>query len=200
VNTQAPSGTLVRYWLYNSVQPGNTNSLQDMPVTRDSNSAPAATTLYAYSTDQSSSAGRYVAAPAATTGAGAAYVASWLYNMPATSAIKGLGEITLWAAPQSGLTTASPTFQVVVQKVGAAGATTTLDTETLTVTNWGCTGFRPVSIPLGSGNQFNQAKTINTGESIRVSVFVTNSVPMVLAYGTSTFQSELSLPYSSGIG
>ena len=186
--TSTPNGaTMVRYWLYNAGQPGNVNAAADQPVTRDSGTAPAAGSLYDYSSDLApGTAGRYVN----TSGTAVATTASWLYQMPAASQVKkGTGELTLYAAPASGLATATPGFTVTVTVNNAA-----FSSGTFPATAWGCTGFRAVSVQLPMPN--NQSIAANA--SIRVSV--TSSVPVYFAYGTNTFASELELPYTSGNG
>jgi hypothetical protein len=170
-----------------------------MPVVRDPGSPPAASSLYAYSTDLTSSAGRLLDAPAGTN-TSAAFVASWTYQMPANSVLKGNGSLTLYAATPSGLTTSRPQFAVYLDKVDMNGnLVSTLDTATYLAptAGWGCTGFAPFSVALdGIPNNVS----ISANQRLRVRVMVTNSVPMLLAYGTGTFPSQLALPFSSGVG
>ncbi len=195
--TSAPGGTLVRYLLQNYLQPGDTVAGINQPVARDSGAALMAGSLYNYSTDLHSAAGRYLQFG---TGPGANQLLSWTYVMPATSVLKGQGAVTLWARPASGLTTDKPSVRVVIERLNSAGAAQqTLGTLDYTASaGWGCTGMRPfsLSLPTIGGN----GQKVLANEQIRVSVRLLNAVPMVFGYGTSAYASELNLPYKSGLG
>jgi prepilin-type N-terminal cleavage/methylation domain-containing protein len=192
-----PSGaTLVRYYVYNPSQPGNTVASQDMPVLRDTGTPPAAGSLYDYSTDLlASTAGRELqySATGATT---SPYLASWLYQMPSASSVKkGSAELTLFAAPANGSATAQPNFSVSL-----TNGATTLGTGTFSTPagGWGCSGgYRAFTVTMALPNNSN---TIATNGLLRVNVTLTNNVPVLLAYGTATFPSEFSVPYTGGNG
>lgn len=189
VSMSAPGGTLVRYYPGNSSIAGNTVAQNDMPMTRDGGALPAAGSLYNYSTDLHSVAGRAVSGVAAT----------WLYNVPAASELKGNGEVTFWAATPSGSTTDTPVFKVTLERLNSAGVVQVLlDTATFSATSgWGCAGFRPVSVPLaGLGNSI----TISANAKLRLRVQVTNGVPMRLAYATAAYPMTMTLPYKTGLG
>jgi hypothetical protein len=64
--------------------------------------------------------------------------------------------------------------------------------------NWGCAGFQPFSLALGSFN--GNGVSLPANQLLRVRVIVNNATPMLLAYGTGTFASSLTLPYASGLG
>jgi hypothetical protein len=185
-------GTLYQYYLHNVLP--NVNNTTAQSTLTISKSAPTGGTLWDYSTDLSSVAGRQLNAPA---GAGPASVADWRYQMPATSKLKGTATATIYAAPVSGLSSATPSFTVTMDRLNSAGTSLgTLGTATFTSV-WGCTGYRPFTVSFsfsGSG------QTIGANEQIRLQVKVTNAVPMQLAYDTSTFPSGMVLPVTSGVG
>lgn len=196
----APSGTVVRYYLNNPSYPGDTPASYDLPMSRDGGAPPAGSQLYAYSSNVTANVGRYLAAGTAST---LTDKASWLYQMPATSVLKGSGAITLWAMADSGSSATVPDFTVTLEHLSSTGTLLTTLVPTVAVnlagTDWAsCNGMRSFSVsfamPNGSGT------TINANEKLLLTVAVTNSVAVRLAYDTSTFPSELQLPYKSGLG
>jgi prepilin-type N-terminal cleavage/methylation domain-containing protein len=199
VNTSAPSGTMVRYYLNNPSQPSSTNASLDMPVVRDSGTTQPADPLYAYSQDQVASAGRYLQSGTSGT---AVDLASWTYQMGAASILKGTGSITLWATTASGITTQAPAFSVTLELLNSDGTVADASFATASYTTpasgWGCAGFRPVSLSFGS---FNGSGTpVGLNQKLRIKVKVTNAVPVLLAYGTAGYPTEMQLPVSVGLG
>ncbi len=189
-STSAPSGTMVRYYPRNPNQPGNTTAALDMPITRDTGSPPAASDLFNYSTDLHTAAGRYLGAGSAT----------WAYGMPANSVFKGDGEVTIWAAPADGSLTARPSFAVTLDLLSSAGTfVSTLDTQTYDTpsTGWGCAGLRPVSFAL---DDIANDTAVLKDQKLRLTVRVTNGVPVRLGYGTAVYPMTMTLPYKSGLG
>jgi type II secretory pathway pseudopilin PulG len=195
VSTSAPGGTIVRYYFTNASTPGNTTAQTGMPLLRDTGSALGAGPLFDFSTDLSSAAGRYLD-QGTTTSTAPRNVASWLYTMPAASTVKGSGAVTVWAAPPTGVTTLTPQFQVVVDVVG--GSTLGSATFTTPSPGWGCAGFRPFTMSIV--NQTGSGVAVGANQQLRVRVLLLNSVPMLLAYGTTSYPMELDLPYSKGQG
>ena len=182
--------TMQQYYLYNPSQPGNTVAAQSMPILHGS--APSSGPLYAYSTDQSPNAGRYLGySPSGSTGA--AFLASWTYQMPqgSTFAKGGVGELTMLAAPYSGNATDAPQIQVTFSVPG------TTMTSVFQPSSWGCSGFRAFSVPI---NLPNGKTTVSTSAPMTVTVKLLNNVPMYLAYGTGTFASEFTVPFATGNG
>lgn len=196
-STNAPGGTMVRYYPGNPGQPGNTTAGSDMPMIRDGGTAPAAGNLYNYSTDLHSQAGRYLGAGVSTA---AVDVATWTYGMPAASTLKGFGEVTLWAGPAGGSLTARPAFAVTVDLLSSTGAfIRTMTTGTYTTpSDWNCAGLRPLPIDLASITGTGEAVAAN--QKIRLSVRVTNGVPVRLGYGTGAYPMTMTLPFESGLG
>jgi prepilin-type N-terminal cleavage/methylation domain-containing protein len=190
------SGTLYQYFFHNqSVNDTNTAALATMPISK---AAPVSTTLWDYATDLlPATAGRYLNAPA---GSGSGYIADWRYGMPAATTFKGTPTVTIYAMPATGLPTASPSFTVTINHLNSTGSTV-LDTDSTTFTppvgGWGCTTFRPFTVGFTfSGNTWSLA----ANDQLQVLVKVTNSVPVLLAYDTTSFQSGLQLPVKSGVG
>lgn len=199
VTTSAPGGTMVRYYPYNPDQPGNTIASASMSMSRDTGSPPASGALYNYSTDLHAVAGRKLVA-GGTTAVGD--VATWTYNMPATSKLKGTGEVTVWAQPADGSLTARPAFRLQLDIVDATG-TVLAAIGTLSYTTpesgWQCAGLRPFSVQIpdsygGSG------LTVEANRKLRLRVDVTNGVPVRLGYGTAAYPMTVTLPYKSGLG
>jgi prepilin-type N-terminal cleavage/methylation domain-containing protein len=190
------SGTLYQYFFHNqSVNDTNTAALATMPISK---AAPVSTTLWDYATDLlAATAGRFLNAPA---GSGSAYIADWRYGLPAATTFKGSATATIYAMPASGLPIASPSFTVTFNHLNSTGSTV-LDTDSATFTppvgGWGCTTFRPFTVGFTfSGNTWS----IAANDQLQVLVKVTNSVPVLLAYDTTSFQSGLVLPVKSGVG
>jgi hypothetical protein len=119
--------------------------------------------------------------------------------MPAASKLKGTATATIFAAPASGVSTVSPTFSVTLSHLNSTGTSVLAgDTTTTTFTSaWGCAGFRAFTVQLDTDNS---GWTIAANDLLQVTVRVTNAVPMVLAYDTTTFTSGLILPVVSGVG
>lgn len=188
---------MVRYYPANPSQPGNTTAGLDMPMLRDAGTPPAAGDLYNYSTDLHAVAGRYL-----QTGAGSSTseLASWTYGMPANSVLKGEGEVTLWVAPANGSLTAQPAFSVRVDLLSSSGAfVRTLTTGSYgTPSGWNCVGLRPVPIDLADITGSGEAVAAN--QKLRLSVRVTNAVPVRLGYGTGAYPMTMTLPVKSGLG
>jgi len=200
VTTSAPGGTMVRYYPLNPDQPGDTTARTGMSLQRDTGTPPAVGSLYNYSTDLHALAGRRLLTGTSTSTA-ASQLASWTYAMPATSVIKGEGEVTLHATPADGNTGARPSFAVYVDLVNANGTlAATLGSATWTTpeSGWGCTGFRALSLPIVSIAGSGQAVTAN--QQVRLRVVATSAQPVLLAYGTATYPMTLTLPYKSGLG
>ena len=190
VTTNAPSGTMIGYYPGNPSQPGSTAAAFTMPVARNAGMPPAASLLYNFSTDLHTAAGRNVDGTAAT----------WSYSMPATSVLKGNGEVTVWAATPTGSLTARPDFAIVLQLFSPTGDLLgTIDTATYATPSagWNCAGFRPVSVSFGA---IPNDTVIAANQQLRLSVRVTNSVPMRLAYGTQAYPMTMTLPFKSGLG
>ncbi|MGZ6792887.1 MAG: type IV pilus modification PilV family protein [Mycobacteriales bacterium] len=199
VNGTGNGSTVVRYYLGNPNYPSNTNASLDMPVTRDSGTPPTGALLYDYSQDLSTAAGRYLRMGTAAT---ADQVATWTYQMPANSSLKGTGSATFWATPASGLSSDAPAFAITFDLLNSDGTVKTANfapavTYSSPTTGWGCSGFRPFSVSMGNWNTKTQVKA---NQKLRISLRVTNTVPVLLAYGTSAYPSEMQLPYAAGIG
>ena len=200
VVTLAPQGTLVRYYPENPDQPGDTLGALDMPIIRDGGVPLAAGDLYNYSTElHTATAGRYIELGATTT---ARHVASWTYGMPAKSVLRGLGEVTLWAGPANGSPLALSTLRIKLEQLTSAGVLiaqlATVD-YVAPVLGWGCTGLRPLPLPIvdiATGN----GTTINKDEKLRLSVTVLSGAPVRLGYGTAAYPMTMTLPYKSGLG
>jgi type II secretory pathway pseudopilin PulG len=198
----APGGTLVRYYLQNPDQPGDTTARVDMPVQRDTGTPPAIGPLYNYSTDLHTVAGRKLVRdtdPSAPDGP--SEVANWTYEMPGDSTLKGDGSVTFWAAIANGVTTARPSFSVTLDVLSASGTylRTVGSTSYVTpTTGWGCTGYQRVAVSLidinGSGDK------VAANEKLRLSIRETGGVDVLLAYGTAAYPTRMTLPYKSGLG
>jgi hypothetical protein len=96
--------------------------------------------------------------------------------------------------------TDAPAFAFKLELLDSAGSyVSTLATASYAtpVTGWGLPGFRPISVQFGN---LPNNTTVSANQRLRLSVSLTNGVPVVLAYGTTLFPSEMSLPYSSGQG
>ena len=194
--TQAPGGTMIRYYPYNPDQPGSTTGRVGMPLQRDNNFPPAVGNLYNYSTELHAAAGRYLGSGV---GSSPSQVASWTYQMPATSVLKGKGEATFWATPVD--PTATPHFSIKLEVLAADGTTTVQSFPSVALVPsgaWACAGMRPFSVQLvdvgGSG------ATVLANQRLRLSARVTNGVPVRLGYGTASYPATLTLPYSNGLG
>lgn len=192
-SASAPGGTAVRYYLANPGQPGNTDAAVGMPVNKDAGALPGQAELYAYSQDLSASAGRYLDDTAAGTPRS---IASWSYQMPATSTLKGTGALTLYAAPASGTAAPAPAFSVRLDVVTTTSSTT-IATATAAPPAWGCAGYRAFGVELALPNS---GTTVAANATLRLTVTTANAVPVRLGYGTSTFPSALVLPYKTGVG
>jgi type II secretory pathway pseudopilin PulG len=201
LTANSKNGTAVSYSLYNPSTPSpNTVASQAMPVSK---TAPATSTLYDYSTDlDATSAGRKLLGG---TGDGSApYVASWSYGMPASSTIPANGngandsngEVSVYAGT-NGVATATPTFTATLKLVNG-NTTTTLASGTYTTpaAGWGCSGGYHrvwIDLPLPSS-----ATTVPANANLVLSL--SSSVAVYLAYGTTTFPMEFSVPYTAGVG
>lgn len=195
------SGTPVSYSLYNPSEPSNTAASQSMPVLK---TTPTQSTLYDYSTDlDSASAGRKLVGG---TGDGTArYVATWAYGMPNSSTIPAdgnganhaNGEVSIYAST-GGNAAATPTLTATLQMV-SGGTTTTMATGTYVTpsSGWGCNGgFHKVWIYLDL-----PGVTITVPANAIIKLSISSSVPTYLAYGTTSFPMEFSLPYTTaGMG
>lgn len=195
------TGTPVSYSLYNPSEPSNTTASQAMPVLK---TTPTQSTLYDYSTDLDAvSAGRKLSGG---TGDGSApYVATWTYGMPSTSTIPANGnganasngEVSIYAST-GGNAAATPTFTATLQMV-SGGTTTTLATGTYVTpsSGWGCSGgFHKVWINLDLPGS---TTTVPANAILKLSI--SSSVAAYLAYGTTSFPMEFSLPYTTtGMG
>ena len=197
----APGGTLINYYPTNPSQPGDTTSSVGMPVARDAGSPPSQGTLYNYSTEYSAGvAGRYLE-PGTILDTAPRNVASWHYRMPAASVLKGNPAVTFYATPAGVSLAAAPKFTVVLDVLDSAGAVVKSLGQTSYTTaapGWQCSGHRSVSLALPAigGN----GEPVAANQTIRVRVLVTNAVPVRLAYGTSSYPMQLTLPYKSGLG
>jgi len=195
------SGTAVSYSLYNPNEPSNTAASQAMPVLK---TTPTQSTLYNYSTDlDSASAGRKLIGG---TGDGTArYVATWTYGMPSSSTLpadgnganNANGEVSIYAST-GGNATATPTFTATLQVVNGS-TTTTISTGTYTTpsSGWGCSGgFHKIWIYLDL-----PGTTITIPANAILKLSISSSTATYLAYGTTSFPMEFSLPYSTaGMG
>lgn len=200
VAPSAPGGTNVRYYPYNPDQPGNTVARIGMPLQRDTGTPPAIGSLYNYSTDLHTLAGRKLLTGTSSS-LTADQVASWTYAMPAKSVIKGEGEVTFYATPADGNLAATPAFSLhvdVLNSDGTLAAALGSATYQTPSTGWACTGFRAVSLPVvnvgGSGQE------VQANQSIRLRIVVTTTDPVLLAYGTGSYPATLTLPYKTGLG
>lgn len=197
----APGGTLIRYYMGNPSQPGDTASSVGMPVSRDAGSPPSQPTLYNLSTEYSTGvAGRYLEQGSLASTA-PRNVASWHYTMPAASVLKGNPSVTFYATPASGALSAAPAFTVVLDILDSTGSVVASLGQadyTPAGVGWQCTGHRAVSLELPSigGN----GEPVAANQTVRVRVLVTNAVPVRLAYGTASYPMQLTLPYKSGLG
>jgi hypothetical protein len=195
------TGTPVSYSLYNPNEPSNTAASQPMPVLK---TTPTETTLYNYSTDlDATSAGRKLIGG---TGDGTArYVATWNYGMPGSSTIPANGnganasngEVSLYAST-GGNAAAVPTFTATLQVVNGS-TTTTIATGTYVTpsSGWGCSGgFHKVwiNLPLPT-----TSTTVPANANLVLSI--SSNIATYLAYGTTSFPMEFSLPYTTaGMG
>lgn len=197
--TSAPGGTMVRYYPYNPSQPGDTVASGSMTMNRDGGSPPVSGSLYNYSTDLHSAAGRKLNAG----GTQSTFdVATWQYNMPATSKLKGNGEVTVWARPADGSLTAAPSFRIrldVVDAVGAVVSTIGTLSYSTPAGGWQCAGMRPFSVQVPDSYS-GGGLDVNANHKLRLRVDVTNGVPVVLGYGTAVYPMTVTLPYKSGLG
>lgn len=195
------SGTSVSYSLYNPNQPSNTAASQAMPVLK---TTPTQSTLYNYSTDlDATSAGRKLVGG---TGDGTArYVATWMYGMPSSSTIPAdgnganhaNGEVSIYAST-GGDATATPTITATLQIVN--GSTTTQIATGTYVTpssGWGCGGgFHKVWI-----YEDLPGTVLSVPANAYLKLSISSTTPIYLAYGTTSFPMEFSLPYTTaGMG
>lgn len=201
LTANSKNGTSVSYSLYNPNEPSNSAASQAMPVLK---TTPSQSTLYNYSTDlDATSAGRKLIGG---TGDGTArYVATWTYGMPSSSTIvangnganASNGEVSIYAST-GGDATATPTFTATLKMVNGA-TTTTIATGTYVTPagGWGCSGgFHKVWIDLSLPSS---ATTVPANASLVLSI--SSSSATYLAYGTTSFPMEFSLPYSTaGMG
>lgn len=197
--TSAPGGTMVRYYPYNPDQPGDTVASGSMTMSRDAGSPPASGDLYNYSTDLHAAAGRKLNAAGTQS---ASDVATWQYNMPATSKLKGNGEVTVWAQPANGLLTAAPSFRIRLDVIDATGTVvSTIGTLSYSTpaSGWQCAGMRPFSVQVPDSYS-GSGLDVAANRTLRLRVDVTNGVPMVLGYGTAAYPMTVTLPYKSGLG
>jgi type II secretory pathway pseudopilin PulG len=200
VATEAPEGTMVRYYPVNPDQPGNTVASTSMPVQRDAGAPPSQQLLYNYSTELHGLAGRELQ-PGSTSSTSAAQLASWNYTMPSTSKIKGKGEVTLYAMPADADPNARPTFTVVIETLKVNGTVdTVLGTATYTTpeSGWGCETFRPISLSIVDTG--STAIEVKQNRQIRLRVVNTGSADVILAYGTQGHPMTMTLPYVEGLG
>lgn len=197
--TSAPGGTMVRYYPYNPSQPGDTVASGSMSMSRDAGSPPASGDLYNYSTDLHSAAGRKLNGGGTES---ASDVATWQYNMPATSKLKGAGEVTVWARPADGSLTAAPAFRIRLDVVDAVGTVvSTIGTLSYGTpsSGWQCAGMRPFSVQVPDSYS-GSGLDVAANSKLRLRLDVTNGVPVVLAYGTAAYPMSVTLPYKSGLG
>jgi hypothetical protein len=194
VPTASPGGgsTSTSYYLANgATNTDNTVAAALMPANRLT--APISTTLWDYSTDlAATTAGRYIA----TSGTATATTPEWRYQFAGATKLVGTGVVTLWGAPASGSSSTSLTFTVTVRSLSSTGTVlSTLASSTAGSGSWGCAGFRPfgISVPFGSGNGTTLAA--NTFLDVTVTV---SGAPALLAYDTTTFNSQVVLPVKSG--
>lgn len=200
VAASAPGGTNVRYYPMNPSQPGDTLAATDMPLQRDAGTTPAAGSLYNYSTDLHSAAGRKLASGTSTSSA-ASQVASWTYSMPSNSVVKGSGQVTFYATMADGSTTARPAFEVYLDRLNADGSLAgSLGSASYTTpaAGWGCAGYRPVSLSIVnvSGNGLE----LPANSKLRLRVVMSSADPVLLAYGTADYPMSLTIPYKDGLG
>jgi len=189
----APGGTVTDYWLHNgSSNRNNTTTQAIMPFDKTS---PLSTSLWNYSTDWHSVAGRYLNAPS---GPGSDYIADWRYQLPATSELKGQATLTLWAAPDAGLASAQ-TFTFALERLSSTGAPLgVFSNAVFSLGPQACSGLRRFTVSLSMPNS---GQSVGTNEFLKLTVKATGTaVPMVLAYDTTMFVARLQLPVKSGSG
>jgi len=195
------SGTPVSYSLYNPGQPSNTTASQAMPVLK---TTPTQSTLYDYSTDLDAvSAGRKLLGGVGN--GSAPYVATWMYGMPSSSTIPAdgnganhaNGEVSIYAST-GGNASATPTITATLQVVNGS-TTTTIATGTYSTpsSGWGCNGgFHKIWI-----YEDLPGTTITVPANAYIKLSISSSTAIYLAYGTTSFPMEFSLPYTTaGMG
>jgi hypothetical protein len=168
------------------------NTAATSPLTMNKVSTPTSTTLWNYSTDLSTAAGRYLA----TTGTTLATTAEWRYQFAATTKLVGTGTVTLWGMPASGVSTSSLGFTVTVQKLSSAGVVqSTVATATVTPASWGCGGLKPFGVQVAFGGGSGTSFSANQIISIKVTA---QGSPALLAYDTTSYPAAAILPVKSG--
>lgn len=186
------SCTVKTYYLHNAV-PNSGNTVAQGPMPSDANT-PTATTLYEYSTDLSTDAGRYVKAGASGSGeTDVTKVADWRYQIPtATGALyNGTAEVTLSAVLASKSLTAPMTVNIYI----GSGQNSNMSSFTLagsgsyTLNPWGSASFQTftVSIPISN-------LSIAKNKYLVIRAEVGTSSDMELAYDTTTYASNASMP------
>jgi prepilin-type N-terminal cleavage/methylation domain-containing protein len=184
--------TPTTYYLANgATNTTNTTASALLPIARLA--PPVSTTLWDYSTDlAANTAGRYLS----PSGTSVATAVDWRYQLSSATKIVGNGVLSLWAAPVSGNPADPLVVTVTVRQLNSSG--TVLATFTSTAYGsgaWGCSGPQNfgVSIPFGNGN----GTSFSANDFIDVQVSVSGA-PAELAYDTTTFSSNLTLPIKSG--
>jgi prepilin-type N-terminal cleavage/methylation domain-containing protein len=184
--------TPTTYYLANGgTNTTNTLASAVLPIARLA--PPVSTTLWDYSTDlAANTAGRYLS----PTGTSVATAVDWRYQFSSATQIVGNGMLSLWAAPASGNPADPLVVTVTVRQLSSSG--TVLSTFTGTSYGsgaWGCSGPKDfgVSVPFGTGN----GSSFSANDFIDVQVSVSGA-PAELAFDTTTFSSNLTLPIKSG--
>jgi prepilin-type N-terminal cleavage/methylation domain-containing protein len=184
-------GTLQSYTLHNAAtNTADTVASSTMPFDK---ALPTSTTLWRYSTDYSTEAGRLLAA-GGTSGSGASALADWRYQLPGDTTLKGDASVLLYVA---GSAYASVT-QTVQAQLDDVTSGTTLSTDSYTGTFTCATGFTPLRLKLSLANA---GVSVAHNDVLRLRVWMSGTTAGArLAYDTTGFPSVLDLPLFSGNG
>jgi len=198
-NPPAATGvTQTAFNLFNtSTTPANTTA-QD-PMVLDNLTAPSATTLPDYSLDDGYGSGAITGGRVlrpTTLGSSetnALKLADFRYRLTKNQTINGTVTATLWAVPQSGLSSDSLhlTFYLMsASKSGSSYVWQQRATTAYNVSSWGCGTFNKLKVALPvnfnlSNNDYLDLYVVNTG-----------SADARIAYGTTTYGSRLVVPLS----
>jgi prepilin-type N-terminal cleavage/methylation domain-containing protein len=197
----SPAGvTQTAFWMHNVNTTGAvTNSTAQNPMVLDTATAPYASTLYDYSTNDGTTtsdiqAGR-VLQPSSlgTSETNTLKKSDFRMRMTANKTINGTITTTLWAVPQSGLGTDGvhlAFYLMTASKSGSSYVYTQRATTTYDVSAWGCGTFNQltVSMPVNfslKNNDYFDLYIVNTG-----------TANVRLGYGATGYPAKMVVPLS----
>ncbi|MDX6266243.1 MAG: hypothetical protein QOD70_983 [Frankiales bacterium] len=200
--TPTPSGvTQTGFYLYNDATTfGAANTTAQSLMALANVAAPSSSTLHDYSTDDGITsagitAGRMLQPSTLGTSETAALKkAQFEYRLTSAKKMIGAATVTLWATPQSGLTTDGvhlKVYLVTKSKSGSQYVATTRATSTYDATAWGCNTFNSLTLSFPGLNV-----SLANNDYVELYVQNTGSTNVRLEYGSTAYPSGMVIPLS----